>query len=244
LNLEIVKALCGEHFYPNILLLTTVWDKVLPNQTALGECCLREKQLLTSEAHWGTLRSKGCQYMRYYGTRESGLEVLRKFQIQTQTSVTLRPRTKFEQELVTGIHVRETQAGAIILMEQKKRRERVEKELMEALEEEKAQHRTETDRVARYRDTESNYSRSQYPHTANNAYRGQYPHTANNAYRSQYLPEMMLPIAPTALAGPYNPSLLETQAQAQAQAQSEQKEKDKRIIETVVNKLTWLGRKL
>lgn len=156
LNLEILKAISGEQFYPHVVLLTTMWDNI-PNNALHEECNRREAQLLASLTHWGDLKSKGCRPMRFYGSQQSGIEVLRSFQSPPPPP---RPQTQLEQEILAEIDIEKTKAGAIILDELHRREKQRQEELQEIKEEEELRVREERAQLARYTDREGFHSTS------------------------------------------------------------------------------------
>ncbi|CUS06775.1 unnamed protein product [Tuber aestivum] len=71
-NLRMFWSLCGQEFLSNVLLTTTQWSNV-----DLGEGGLRENSLRNWD-FWGGLIDKGATLQRFDGTRESGLELIRR----------------------------------------------------------------------------------------------------------------------------------------------------------------------
>ena len=66
-----LEKLCGPSALKNVLLTTTQWPNL-----AQGESC--ERGLQKRGNHWGKLVTKGAAIGRFYGTRESGLELIQK----------------------------------------------------------------------------------------------------------------------------------------------------------------------
>ncbi|KAH0559030.1 hypothetical protein GP486_004368 [Trichoglossum hirsutum] len=125
MNLQISRAICGEQFYPHIILVTTMWNTI-PNETVTNEAVEREKQLLQLPAFWGDMIAQRCKYDRFLGTPESGIHILTLFQ-----SLDKAPLLHIEVELrVKGF--KDTNAAAVIL-EERRRRERARLEEMEEL---------------------------------------------------------------------------------------------------------------
>jgi hypothetical protein len=59
-NIAIFQRLCGEEFYPNVVLGTTNWDQL--NNVAEGED--RERELMTNPRFWGNLAKEGSKLRR------------------------------------------------------------------------------------------------------------------------------------------------------------------------------------
>jgi len=70
-NLRMFQSLCGQKFLKNVFLTTTQWSGVDPAEGGVRENSLRNRDL------WGGLIDKGATLQRFYGTRESGLELIR-----------------------------------------------------------------------------------------------------------------------------------------------------------------------
>ena len=71
-NLRMFRSLCGQEALSNVFLTTTQWSRVDWTEGEFREDNLREDGL------WGGLIGKGATLQRFHGTRESGLELIRK----------------------------------------------------------------------------------------------------------------------------------------------------------------------
>lgn len=65
------KKLCGEKAYQSVVLATSMWSKVTPEE---GES--REGELIETDELWGLMCKKGSKVFRYANTRESALDVI------------------------------------------------------------------------------------------------------------------------------------------------------------------------
>ncbi|KAF5532814.1 histidine phosphotranseferase [Fusarium mexicanum] len=119
-----------------------MWDTI-PNEE-LGQICQgREAALKSSEKYWQDMIAGGCEYFRFRGDEESGLQILRHF----GSSQTLEPPAIIAQ-LNQRQPFEETDAGCI-LVEDRRRREQVRlRELEEAREEEEMAWRLEQQIIA------------------------------------------------------------------------------------------------
>ncbi|PUU73234.1 P-loop containing nucleoside triphosphate hydrolase protein [Tuber borchii] len=61
-NLRMFRELCGEKNFSNVILCTTMWDKVEEEEGRR-----REQELESKETFWGSLVSRGAQVMRHRG---------------------------------------------------------------------------------------------------------------------------------------------------------------------------------
>ena len=103
-NLRLLKSLVGERNLKNVLLTTTHWSGVTPEE---GE--RREKELRETENFWKGLLERGASLGRYDGDRQSGLELLRKL-------APLEPRAlDIQSEIVDqGKKLADTSAGRCV----------------------------------------------------------------------------------------------------------------------------------
>ncbi|KAK5658017.1 hypothetical protein OQA88_2571 [Cercophora sp. LCS_1] len=141
LNLDIARVLCGQRFYPRLILLTTMWNKI-PADSIRADCEKREGQLMASRTHWGDLSAGGCNVLRFDGTRESAIHVLD--QSRGLPGGNARPpELDMMAELRGGMTVEETGAGRVVVEERKRREKQREEELMEIKAEEEERLRLE-----------------------------------------------------------------------------------------------------
>ncbi|PUU73510.1 P-loop containing nucleoside triphosphate hydrolase protein [Tuber borchii] len=61
-NLRMFRELCGERNFSNVILCTTMWDKVEEEEGRR-----REQELESEETFWGSLVSRGAQVVRHRG---------------------------------------------------------------------------------------------------------------------------------------------------------------------------------
>ena len=61
-NLRMFRELCGEKNFSNVILCTTMWDKVEEEEGRR-----REQELESKETFWGSLVSRGAQVMQHRG---------------------------------------------------------------------------------------------------------------------------------------------------------------------------------
>ena len=131
-NLRMLQALCGEHFYQNVVLTTTMWDTV--PAAVFPELETREAQLNGGGAFWADMIEKGSEYARYDDSVASGRAIL-----ETCLSKRNPPPLNIVLELKRGqMSLEDTSAGRIITAglrrrEEKKRQELLEEEREEAM---------------------------------------------------------------------------------------------------------------
>ena len=102
-NLRIFQSLCGQEVLENVLLTTTQWANVDPAEGQAREDNLRDEGL------WGGLIRKGATVQRFNGTRESGLELIRKLMLNTRKPLHIQDQIA-EQHMT----LLETDAGKVL----------------------------------------------------------------------------------------------------------------------------------
>jgi len=70
-NLIMFKKLCGEKAYQSVVLATSMWSKVIPEE---GD--RRERELMDTDEFWGLMCKKGSKVFRYYNTQKSALDLV------------------------------------------------------------------------------------------------------------------------------------------------------------------------
>ncbi|KAG0125528.1 P-loop containing nucleoside triphosphate hydrolase protein [Tuber indicum] len=118
-NLRMFQSLCGQIFLKNVFLTTTQWSNV--DQAEGG---VRENSLQNPD-FWGGLVDKGATLQRFHGTRESGLELIRKLMPNERKSLDIQV-----QIVDQGLSLLETEAGKYInrelIAQEKKHKEEME----------------------------------------------------------------------------------------------------------------------
>ncbi|KAI4598704.1 hypothetical protein KJ359_002596 [Pestalotiopsis sp. 9143b] len=136
-NLQMLKKLCGELFYPHVTLVSTMWDKI-PTEDMHVLARNREQQLIESD-YWGEMVRRGSRIFQFHGDRDSGLNILRNLSKSTAGKL---PLPQLVAERNQGRAWEETAAGQIILEERHKREQKRIKDMAEEkaeLEAEKAE---------------------------------------------------------------------------------------------------------
>jgi hypothetical protein len=127
MNLNILMAMCGERFFPHIVLVSTMWNG-LPSDRAIAEAEARENELFNS--FWGYMLRKGATPMRYMGSQESGQSIIKAVLAAHDV-----PPMSLELE-VRDCCIEETAAGRLMTAEIRRREEALRQELLEEKEEE------------------------------------------------------------------------------------------------------------
>jgi hypothetical protein len=130
MNLDMLRALCGEHYFQNVVFVTSMWDTI-PAGRSLGEYESREAELMTTEI-WGDMIDKGATVMRYKGEQRSGVEIVDVLCKKHQASP-----LGIVLELKRGVELENTTAGRVLIAELRRREEKRRREQMEEEEEER-----------------------------------------------------------------------------------------------------------
>jgi hypothetical protein len=119
MNLVMFKKLCGHDALKNVTLVTTMWDKVDPDDGAR-----RENQLRTTAEYWGSMLTQGSRMDRHHNTRDSAMRLLERFVRQPDATLSI------QQEMVLGKKsLNDTEAGKGLISELAKAEERFKKKL-------------------------------------------------------------------------------------------------------------------
>lgn len=130
MNLSILKAMCGEHFFPYIILSSTMWSG-LTDECEVAEAGARERELVGSPDIWNNMLQKGARYFRYIGSQESGQSIVHNLLARQNP-----PAMALELEL-RDRSLEDTVAGQLITAEIRKREEKLRQELLEEEDEER-----------------------------------------------------------------------------------------------------------
>jgi hypothetical protein len=139
LSLRLLREICGEHFYQNVVLATSMWDNV--PQEAMQSTITRESQLRASKDFWGDMMPKGSRYIRWSESPADGCNTATEI-VKLCRTRTDAPMLKILIELAQGRHLEETSVGKLATEEIRKRQEQAERALQEevlAAQEEKPQ---------------------------------------------------------------------------------------------------------
>jgi hypothetical protein len=75
-NLDIFQKMCGQSAFPSIMLVSTMWEELRPENggTSIGE--RREAELRSNDRFWGTMEKGGSRIARHNGTASSAKAIL------------------------------------------------------------------------------------------------------------------------------------------------------------------------
>jgi hypothetical protein len=130
MNLKMLKALCGEHFFQNVVLTTTMWGtvpaKVIPDLEA------REAELNGTPAFWADMMEKGAQYARYDNSEPKGRAI-----VEMCLAHRSAPALNILLEMQKGVRLEDTSAGLVLTEKLREREERRREEIRQEQEEER-----------------------------------------------------------------------------------------------------------
>ena len=152
LSLRLLREICGEHFYQNIVLATSMWDSV-PHES-LHSTIDRESLLSASKDFWGDMMPKGSRYIRWSeipgNDCKTALQIVQMCSIRTEA-----PKLKVFielQQVQKQAALEETSAGRLATERIRMQQEQTERALVEELQaaqEEKKQLEEARTRAAR-----------------------------------------------------------------------------------------------
>lgn len=75
-NLNIFQKMCGQTAFPSVMLVSSMWEELQPENggTLVGE--RREAELRSNDRFWGTMEKGGSRVMRHNGTANSAQAIL------------------------------------------------------------------------------------------------------------------------------------------------------------------------
>jgi hypothetical protein len=114
-NLRMFKSLCGERGLGNVVLATTFWSGVTPEE---GQ--RRERDLVQTESFWGHLRSQGSQIMRHDNGIESAEKIIGHLAAKHPDQ---KRALRIQREMRDGRRLKDTSAGRIVADKWKDQRE-------------------------------------------------------------------------------------------------------------------------
>jgi len=101
-NLRIFTSLCGQRAMPNVILATTMWDKVDEHEGGA-----REEEL--KSGLWREMVANGCKIARFRGTYESAWNIIGGRSERSDAAVLLQREVVDDQ-----LRLNETQAGVAL----------------------------------------------------------------------------------------------------------------------------------
>jgi len=124
-NLRMFRELCGEKNFSNVILCTTMWDKVGEDE---GQ--RREEELKSTRTFWGSLIDRGAQVVRHQGDLTASARNIAELLIQKDTIV-----LQLQEDLDRNDSLSNTSAGRVLTGEMENMKRKHEEEI-EALREE------------------------------------------------------------------------------------------------------------
>jgi hypothetical protein len=156
INLRMLRAVCGEHYYQNVKLVTSMWGTV--PQASIEATVHREVELNTSPDFWFDMIEKGASYARWdeklgehFNTAKQIVELCRSKKDAPILNILL--------ELQKATTIEQTTAGRILTEELRKRQEKERKAIEEEEEELKMLEQERKDLQGRLRNAQDGLSR-------------------------------------------------------------------------------------
>jgi hypothetical protein len=104
--LELFKRLCGEHTFQNIRLVTTMWDRIIPEEEGLAY--LRDREI--RETCWNAMEERGSEILSFDGTSEMAQTII--YGLASQEAVVLQIQSEMCDR---GMNLEHTHAGQLVV---------------------------------------------------------------------------------------------------------------------------------
>lgn len=125
-NLEVFRRLCGEQCFPQVALVSTMWQTLKgPEGEKIGRD--REAELKSKKEFWGGLTARGSRTFRYYDDLETATPIIKWF-----LNMPNKLRLNIQEEMVDdGLSLDQTEAGEYLGKDFAKLKRRYEQEIKE-----------------------------------------------------------------------------------------------------------------
>ena len=130
-NLSVFKKLCGNDFYPNVILATTMWENLGDPGLASTIGDRREKELLENDGWWGLMIRRGSKTFRHRDDKGSAFKIV-DYLISLRSRAVLEIQTQLVDE---NKNLQDTSAGMEVEREIQQIRVKHSKQLKEIEEE-------------------------------------------------------------------------------------------------------------
>jgi GTP-binding protein EngB required for normal cell division len=104
--LELFKRLCGEHTFPNIKLVTTMWDRIIPSEEGLAYA--RDRDI--RDTCWNMMEERGSEIISFDGSSEMAQTII--YGLASQETVVLQIQKEMCQR---GMNLENTHAGQLVV---------------------------------------------------------------------------------------------------------------------------------
>jgi hypothetical protein len=143
-SLRVLRALCGEHYFQNIFLVTSMWTKAPAEE--MEDQLDREVQFNSSPQFWGDILEKGARYFRWDDTKSVSTARNAREIMQICEKWDDAPKLALFLEMENGIKLEDTEAYRVLTEQARKRKEQEQRAQREE-EEEMAQLRAQKARL-------------------------------------------------------------------------------------------------
>lgn len=121
-NLRVLRTLCGEHYFQNIVLVTSMWTKAPAEE--MDDQVDREVQFKSSPHFWGDILEKGASYCRWddmksIPTARTAQEIVQMYNKWDDAS-----NLALFLEMENGVKLEDTEAYQVLTEQARKRQER------------------------------------------------------------------------------------------------------------------------
>lgn len=126
-SMHMLKAVCGESSFPNVVLITTMWNLLEQSEGSLDSGAQRESELRSNDNFWGAMEKGGSRIIRHFGDWQSAFSIV-SFLFDKKSRVVLDIQRQMVDE-EKGLN--ETTAGQFVQKELLEARQRYERDIAE-----------------------------------------------------------------------------------------------------------------
>lgn len=122
-SLHMLKAVCGESSFPNVVLVSTMWNVLEQSGVSFDSGVQREKELRSNDNFWGLMEKGGSHIVRHSGGLQSAISIV-SLLVDKKSPIVLDIQRQMIDE---GKSLDETIAGKFVqkeLLDARKRHER------------------------------------------------------------------------------------------------------------------------
>jgi hypothetical protein len=121
-SINILQKMCGEEMFPNIIVVTTMWNQ--QEQTAEGGDKGKERENQLMQTFFAPMVQRGTQFRRHYGDRDNADAIVSELILRNQTVV-----LDLQKQMAHGLALSDTPVGQLVEQEQKELQRRYEREI-------------------------------------------------------------------------------------------------------------------
>ena len=104
--MELFKRLCGQHTFQDIKLVTTMWDRIVPEEEGIAYSRNREIR----ETCWSAMEERGSEIISFDGSSDMAQTII--YSLASQETIVLQIQSEMCQR---GMNLEHTHAGQLVV---------------------------------------------------------------------------------------------------------------------------------